>query len=886
MQEAASNGYNLTAREAKKLVDQYDRLQATAGKTRLEMLNQQAAARGVTQAFATQAAAIQQAAKATHSFSLNNSAARREMLVLAHEASQGQWKRFGGSMLVMAEAADALSLVMSPLGISLLAGAGAAFLFAKQMYAGYESAQQFNKAIASSGGYMGLTAEQMALISNRLQDSRTSLSAVREAMAAVAATGAATGDNLAIATKAALAMSSDIGIGIDKAAESIAKIQDDVLKWVAEYQKAHHVFNAAQIEEIEGFVKAGDKASAYKAILRDLAGAHDTFAKNAEQNIGYVQRWFNSLIATVNHYSAAVMNIGTPAGAIEKLQAQAELVDNMRKSIEGWKATVPESELEASKRNLAVELAKLNAMRAQFDTQEKLRKQREKDAKGGDAAVRVGEYLRSNKYATPKERQSLDLQLENEAFANATLDLDKNSAKYEEALKRHQGNISRINELYARKTRHHVSEDWQNSEIARLEAANRLIEKEAKRSESTLKAQHEIGLVDSETYFQRLHDIQAKALDQEIANAKQRAEIASAKKEKSVYETANAAYTDLVAQREQIDKDLNSSLEKLSAQRVANVAKFSMQEAAAYGTQVNQYADERHTRFMLVDEKARYDGLASLRDQFERKMASLAEAYSGPTADQKEYQERTRIAGEFYRRDIEAYQAHQEEIQAVRESLGAQFKKNYIDLVGSSQTSAEAIASGFRSAFDSLSSGLDTFITTGKASFSSFATSVLADLAKIALRQAEIAAFKSMASAFSFFSEGGPVGHFASGGAISGPGTGTSDSIPAMLSNGEFVINAASTKKYRSLLEAINSGHMTHFATGGIAATLAPSPAASGISSERPHFTVNLNGGRGGLTDADVANMVPQFQSIVDIQLRKRMTEQGGFAYQIRNGLL
>lgn len=106
MQEAANNGYNLTAREAKKLVDQYDRLQQTAGKTRLEMLNQQAASRGVTRAFAEQAAAIAEAAKQTHSFSINNSAARREMLVLAHEASQGQWKRFAGSMLVMAEASD------------------------------------------------------------------------------------------------------------------------------------------------------------------------------------------------------------------------------------------------------------------------------------------------------------------------------------------------------------------------------------------------------------------------------------------------------------------------------------------------------------------------------------------------------------------------------------------------------------------------------------------------------------------------------------------------------------------------------------------------------------------------------------------------------------
>jgi hypothetical protein len=44
------------------------------------------------------------------------------------------------------------------------------------------------------------------------------------------------------------------------------------------------------------------------------------------------------------------------------------------------------------------------------------------------------------------------------------------------------------------------------------------------------------------------------------------------------------------------------------------------------------------------------------------------------------------------------------------------------------------------------------------------------------------------------------------GGLLIGPGSSTSDSISARLSNGEYVINAASTKKYQSLLKAINEG--------------------------------------------------------------------------------
>lgn len=46
---------------------------------------------------------------------------------------------------------------------------------------------------------------------------------------------------------------------------------------------------------------------------------------------------------------------------------------------------------------------------------------------------------------------------------------------------------------------------------------------------------------------------------------------------------------------------------------------------------------------------------------------------------------------------------------------------------------------------------------------------------------------------------------FATGGKVTGPGTGTSDSIPAMLSNGEFVMTAAATKMFEPLLMTMNN---------------------------------------------------------------------------------
>ena len=66
---------------------------------------------------------------------------------------------------------------------------------------------------------------------------------------------------------------------------------------------------------------------------------------------------------------------------------------------------------------------------------------------------------------------------------------------------------------------------------------------------------------------------------------------------------------------------------------------------------------------------------------------------------------------------------------------------------------------------------------------------------------------------------------FADGGFVSGPGSGRSDSIPARLSNGEFVVNAQATRQNRQMLEAINGGR--RFADGGAVGQtqqLAPQP--------------------------------------------------------------
>lgn len=90
--------------------------------------------------------------------------------------------------------------------------------------------------------------------------------------------------------------------------------------------------------------------------------------------------------------------------------------------------------------------------------------------------------------------------------------------------------------------------------------------------------------------------------------------------------------------------------------------------------------------------------------------------------------------------------------------------------------------------------------------------------------KALVSGTSTMKSSFDSGATGGGSG-FASGGYVSGPGTGTSDSIVARLSNGEFVVKAEAVRKYGSgLLSAINNMRLSPnalsslkgFASGGL----------------------------------------------------------------------
>ena len=127
----------------------------------------------------------------------------------------------------------------------------------------------------------------------------------------------------------------------------------------------------------------------------------------------------------------------------------------------------------------------------------------------------------------------------------------------------------------------------------------------------------------------------------------------------------------------------------------------------------------------------------------------------------------------------------------------------------------------------------------------------------------------------------GKVGLFASGGVIQGPGSGTSDSIPTMLSDEEFIVNARQSKKHRALLHAINNGTLGHMAIGGVvsrvsvpvAPTVRSRGAAANDNGQPGILQVHISGASG---DDHVRMLVRQGVGEGISQYNKSQ-ERGGF---------
>lgn len=197
----------------------------------------------------------------------------------------------------------------------------------------------------------------------------------------------------------------------------------------------------------------------------------------------------------------------------------------------------------------------------------------------------------------------------------------------------------------------------------------------------------------------------------------------------------------------------------------------------------------------------------------------------------------------------------------------------------------DAIVGIISAAVDGIPALWDAVVAGVKAAWSGASDFILGTIGNIKSAIQSVISFisnaiskaKELASAVA--SGGGSKREFASGGYVSGPGSGTSDSIPARLSNGEFVIRAAAVRRYgASLFAALNGmrlgpNALGRFAMGGLVGF--PSVPMAGLPAMAGGPTSTLNLVLDGQTYGGLSGPADTIKSLAQAVKARRIRSTG-----------
>lgn len=181
-----------------------------------------------------------------------------------------------------------------------------------------------------------------------------------------------------------------------------------------------------------------------------------------------------------------------------------------------------------------------------------------------------------------------------------------------------------------------------------------------------------------------------------------------------------------------------------------------------------------------------------------------------------------------------------EALTAINQKYDEQQQK--INTISKIQQTSNQLAKDFSGAITDWITGAQSFGDAMK----NILQQLIAQLIQAAIYATIVAACTGGGGGFAARWKGAFGKALATGGSVAGPGTGTSDSVPAMLSNGEYVLNAQAVDRLGvPFLNGLNTGRLRGFASGGLVgsggAYNRPASVASSSSSTSSSITLNVS---------------------------------------------
>ncbi len=781
----------------------------------------------------------------------------------------GQLKDMFGGIVPAARALG--STILGLVGPWTLA-AGAVALFTAAVVSGKGEQSEFTKTLILTGNAAGQTAQGLVDMSRRVGEAHSTVGRSADVLNKLVASGRMTGSSLETVAGAIVNMSETGARSVDDLVAEFVRLGESPSEAIAKINESMKFLDAATYDRIRTLEAQGQKEQAVALAQTTLADATNRAADRVRASAGTLERGWHSLGLAARQAWDAMLNIGRPT-PIAELRKQAEELTKTVESLENNQGftTNEGGAATGGGRNRAQQALKLKKQELATITAEIQRQEKEQaDARAQGlkgqltqdkiaAATRLDEIIKAGRTRAQVRQEELKK-------------LDDDAKKYGWAAEKVDAARAAINEKYKDPAAKAYTED----------AATQLLQ-QYREAEASLQAQ-----ITSEGKLATWGQKRAE-FEQQIADLKD-------KKVLTADQKSLLAQQDLL--RRQLDLNVAAEKELRTKQETAKVEALRASLAATRDLEQQQYADQ--VAGVGLGDRAQEElraRQAILRD-YQRQQAQFDRSMASGQMTQETYQSQTALLQEHLNLRLSMQQQY---FDQVREAQGnwkngaTSALDNYLDSAANVAGQTKTL---FSNAFQGMEDAIVRFASTGKLSFKDFATSVLADMARIAARQAMVgmvgsivgavggAAASGISAGASYQGSGmaavgntdGMTGWNLSGGRASGGPTAANSLYRVRELGPELYTEGGQTY----LMSGENGGYVTplkNSATGG--------SAGGGANYQITNQVIFSDGGResrvSGQDEAMGREMLKQME-VVAQRVVDRSHRQGGTAWGARNG--
>ncbi|MEG8642136.1 phage tail length tape measure family protein [Klebsiella pneumoniae] len=781
-----------------------------------------------------------------------------------------------------AEGAEKFRSLLSGATLARVGLVGVAAAIAAVGYAAISASgdqDKFNESIAKSGNFAGTTAGQLEDMAVSIGGIKSNYGDVRDILNGLVSSGKFTGETLNSVAQAASMVGELSGQSADQVVSQFAKMTDGVASWAASTNQQYHYLDLETYQRIQNLEDQGRKEEAIEVASQALKKATVERLKQMEDQLNWVAKaWGNVKDAANDTWEsfkggvAAALGINSLDDQISRLEKTISDGGTMAGSvfIPVTPAEKDRLDLLKQQRDELLKTAQVEAKRKQTDADtiaaaDKLKNNWKNNRSDIEKEQDAVESLRKNyetmwKSATGRdELQSRGVtSTDGKNFSGGQWDtdtkaLDKSGQKVEQYNKQLQQTlnqkkaITELDRVEAEIRNGSLSEATkaqQNEARAlakKIDAANEA-NKATKEAQSQAKQQE----TSNKNFVKQLEDQASKRTQgaaatraQEIATRNLTAE------QRRQAEAANAAITaqefkgeNLKLQLEYM-RDTGDTAGASMLELRNRVSDLRREFEASGNTQGLNWLDKllpvAETKIRVDDLKKQLDDLFTYQSQQE---TSIQAQVQGGLLSEIQGRQRLVSLHQEVGDKIKGYLPQLKELanapgeagDKIREMI-RQLEEQLGKLNQAGHELTQAFRDGLQSGIESSLMGLAKGTMNLRDAVKNLALTIINSMAQLASQQ--LAQMATSALVGSSGGVGGLLGSLASvfaadGGQVRGPGSTTSDSIPAMLSDQEFVTRAAVVQQPGALdfLHAFNRHGMAavqgwlprvRHATGGLA---------------------------------------------------------------------